>query len=71
MSVSGVLDHVGWLDLLTRDKYNAGPGLKDFEFVTDLRYKQQVKQQVSLKSSERIWKFPLLFISTSVVTMRA
>lgn len=33
----------GGLDL-TRDEYNAVPGPKDFESVSDLRYEQQVNQ---------------------------
>lgn len=32
----------GMLDLLTSE-YNAVPGVKEFEFVTDLKYEQQVK----------------------------
>lgn len=29
---------------LNSEKYNAVPALKDFEFVADLKYEQQVKQ---------------------------
>lgn len=29
---------------LKSEEYNAVPGLKDFEFVADLKYEQQVKQ---------------------------